>query len=150
MPFSDREEIAKLDEWLCGDVDAIALLKALADISQIADDYADGDAEGSDEMTRLLHLTLCVVPLNPFFQQNANWLVPVMSSSMHLWNASNEWDSEFGFVYRESLEQLIHVAAMLIGGQEHAASVAKDVNKFYHQDHGEEYADWLKEQEKNG
>jgi len=145
MSFSASEEMAKLDEWCQGNVDAMSLLRSLAEISQIADDYADGDTSGSDDMTRMLHLALVAVPTNPFFQAHQSWLVPVMSSSMHLWNASNDWHNEFGFVYREALEQIIHVVAMLVGGQDHAAWVAKDVNDFYHKQHGEPFEEWLAE-----
>jgi len=150
MSFSVEEEAEKLFGWCLGDKDAVVLLQTLAEISQIADDYADGDAEGSEKITRLLHLSLVSLPTNPFYLNHGKWLLPVMSSSMHLWNASNEWQNEYGFVYREALEQIIHVVALLIGGQEHAAQVAKDVNNFYHQEHGEGIEDWMKEQEKNG
>ena len=145
MPFSADEEAAKLFDWCLGDKDAVLLLQNLAEISQIADDYADKDVEGSEKITRLLHLSLVSLPTNPFFIKNLMWLVPVMSSSMHLWNASNDWKNHYGFVYREALEQIIHVVALLIGGQDHAAQVAKDVNEFYHQIHGEKYEDWMKE-----
>jgi DNA-binding FadR family transcriptional regulator len=147
MPFSDSEEAEKLHEWTLVDKDAVVLLQNLAEISQIADDYADGDADGPEKITRLLHLSLVAIPTNPFFMKHGQWLVPVMSSSMHLWNASNDWRNEYGFVYREALEQIIHVVALLTGGQEHAAQVAKDVNKFYHQIHGERIEDWMKEQQ---
>ena len=149
MSFSAEEEAAKLQEWCLGDKDAVVLLQTLAEISQIADDYADGDEKGSEKITRLLHLSLVSLPTNPFYLAHGKWLVPIMSSSMHLWNASNDWKNEYGFVYREALEQIIHVVAPLIGGQEHASKVAKGVNEFYHQKHGEKIEDWMKEQ-KNG
>jgi len=146
MSFSADEEAAKLYEWCLNDKDAVVLLQILAEISQISDDYADGDEEGSEKITRLLHLSLVSLPTNPFYLTHGKWLLPVMSSSMHLWNASNDWKNEYGFVYREALEQIIHVVALLIGGQKHAAQVAKDVNNFYHQTHGENIEDWMKEQ----
>lgn len=149
MPFSDKEEIQKLNEWCLGNSDAVFLLKSLAEVSQIADDYADGDAEGPEKITRLLHLTLITIPTNPFFIKYSHWLLPVMASSMHLWNASNDWKNEYGFVYREALEQVITIVALLVGGQEHAANVTKDVNNFYHQIHGEKLEDWIMEN-KNG
>ena len=149
MPFSDKEEIQKLNEWCLGNSDAVFLLKSLAEVSQIADDYADGDAEGPEKITRLLHLTLITIPTNPFFIKYSHWLLPVMASSMHLWNASNDWKNEYGFVYREALEQVITIVAVLVGGQEHAANVTKDVNNFYHQIHGEKLEDWIMEN-KNG
>ena len=143
--FSDSDELEQLHKWCKNDTDAVVFLKAISEVSQIADDYADGDVTGSEDMTRMLHLCLVSIPTNKFFVTNQQWLTPIMFSSMHLWNASNEWKNEFGYVYRESLEQIIHVVALLVGGQKHALEVAKEVNKFYHQDYGEKYQDWLKE-----
>lgn len=144
--FSDNDELEQLHKWCKNDSNAVVFLRVIAEISQIADDYADGDEFGSEAMTRLLHLCLVAIPSNPFYIKNQPWLMPVMSASMIMWNASNDWKNEFGFVYRESLEQIIHVVALIIGGQKHANKVAKEVNKFYHQDHGENYKNWLKEQ----
>lgn len=143
--FSDSEELDQLNRWCKNDRNAVVFLRSIAEASQIADDYADGDAVGSEEMTRLLHLCLVEIPTNQFYITNQNWLTPIMFSSMHLWNASNEWKNEFGYVYRECLEQIIHVVALICGGQKHALNVTKEVNKFYHQDHGEKYQEWLKE-----
>ena len=99
MSFLVEEEEEKLFGWCLGDKDAVVLLQNLAEISQIADDFADNDIsdeQRSEQVTRLLHLALVAVPTNPFFIKHGQWLVPVMSSSMYLWNASNEWQNEYG------------------------------------------------------
>tara|TARA_Y100000593_G_C4247810_1_gene305600 strand:+ start:221 stop:667 length:447 start_codon:yes stop_codon:yes gene_type:complete len=147
MPFSAEEEHQIYLKWCNNDEQAVKFLHDISEISQIADDFVDGDVSDSESMTRLLHLSLVSIPTNPFFLCHANWLVPIMSSSMLLWNASNGWKNEFGFVYREALEQIVGIVAGIVGGHEHAIQVTKELNEFYHQTHGEGYDNWLKEVE---
>ena len=145
MPFSAEEEHQLYVKWCKGEMQAVKFLHDISEISQIADDFVDGDVSDSESMTRLLHLSLVELPKNLFFIRYSNWLVPVMSSSMMLWNASNNWKNEFGFVYREALEQIVGIVAQICGGHEHAVQVTKELTEFYHQTHGENYDNWLEE-----
>jgi len=152
MAFKD-EEHEMFMEWACGDKNAVAFLHRLFEASQIADDFTDDDAVNKPEtMSRLLHLLLVTIPTNPFYIANQAWLLPVMVTGLQQWCASNEWaESEdenvqmFGYVYRESLEQVIGIVALLCGGDEHARSVVSDVNKFYHSKYKEDFKNWSKE-----
>ena len=48
----------------------------------------------------------------------------------------------FGYVYREAMEQIVPVVSEMCGGD--AIKVAKEINEFYHQRHGETFKDWKK------
>jgi hypothetical protein len=145
--FSHNAEQDLLLSWCQGNKQAMAYLKTLGQISQIADDFVDGDTTSSDKMTQMLKMALVDLPMNPFFAANSTSLCPLHLMAMVQWNGSNEWAKSedesvqmFGYVYREAMEQIVPVVSEMCGGD--AIKVAKEINAFYHQQHGETFNDW--------
>ena len=54
--FSHNAEKELLLKWCQGNTQAMAYLKTLGQISQIADDFVDGDTTSSDKMTQMLKM----------------------------------------------------------------------------------------------
>ncbi len=142
--FTVQDETNKLAQWCMGDRHAMQFLLHAFEVTQIADDFADGDKPErltSEYMTRLLHMSFVEIPNNPFYQAYREALWPVLSSCFLTWNATNQWEKSaartsrmFAYVNRETCEQLIHLTAYLLGGQDHARAVVLDVHAFYHGD----------------
>ncbi len=133
-------EIENLYRWCQGDEAAVRMLVSLGEVSQIADDFVDGDKPGCDSaaMSRLLLLALVNLPNNPFFEKYRAWLAPLLASALLQWDASNGWHRDprrdtriYGFVYRCALEKVIVTTAYLIAGFEHARNVEREVHEFY-------------------
>lgn len=153
--FTRREQEAFL-RWSCGNKHAAALMDNLAYISQIADDFADGDVpveQRSERMHQLLLNALVRVPENPFFQAYREWLVPVMGSAIHYWEASNSWARSerretrmYAFVYRDCLQQVLTIIAGLCGGADHARQVTLEMHEFWQVGHGQAFEEWEAEE----
>lgn len=147
--FTSEQEIAKLSEWCCGDINAVNFLVLLGKLSQLADDVADGDISASPEnIVKILHIAMVDVPLNGFYQKHSQLLLPLFSTSLMFWGNSDKWGKgdrvEYGFVYREILEQVVTMTATIIGGVNHGYRVTEDLVDFFHE--GKDIGDWQKEQ----
>jgi hypothetical protein len=133
--------------WTKGNENAVRLISGLALISQIADDFVDGDnskvtgsfLKRSDAMAEMLKATFGDVFANPFFQQFQAVLLPLILSSVTYWDASNHWtisrrvdDRMFAFVHREALERVVAMIAYLIGGWSHERTVVREMHEYYH------------------
>lgn len=126
-----KEEYEQISKWLLGNQEAIQLIVALNEAVKIADDFVDKEIEvNSNNMTRLLHLLLIDIPSNNFYMQCRGWIIPFLSTTLQLWNASNTWKLSdckktkiFGSMYKELYHFLIPHIASLIGGYEHTQKV---------------------------
>lgn len=150
MSFT-TEELQKIGVWCKGDPDAISFVMKIFEVSQIADDFVDCDApmELSKAMARLLHLALVEIPSNPFYVKYKNWFLPLFSTTILLWDATNDWAKSpntssrmFAWSYREIGEQIIIKTACITGGFEFARHVARDIHDFYHVKDEEKFEDW--------
>lgn len=149
--FTPEEELAHLQVWFLGNQSAVDLVKMIGEVSQIADDFADGDigeVDATAAMVRFLHLTMVEIPENTFYIRWSVKLLPLFITSPVLWGASDVWqksDSKitniFGYVYREVAEQVITMVAYLIGGTEHSRKVTEQFHDFYH-DEQESLEQW--------
>jgi len=157
MSFNSQEEYDKILEWCLGNKDATDFLVQIFEISQIADDFVDRDVPleqiNSAKMLQMLHLCMVDIPTNPFYLQYQRWLVPLMSTSLIIWEATETWGKSknidtkmFAYVFREITEQIIIMVANLIGGIEHSRKVARDVHDFYHIKDKESFIDWQEAQ----
>lgn len=151
------EECDKLLEWCLGDRHAADFLARVFEVSQIADDFVDRDVPADwingARMLRLLHLCLVDIPANPFYIRHSTWFTPLLSTCCMIWEATEDWrQSEepdtrmFAYTYREIGEQIVFMAARLIGGLDHARAVIRDVHAFYHVHRAEAFDKWEKEQ----
>jgi len=153
--FAEREQAAFL-RWAQGDRHAAQLMSTLAYISQIADDFVDGDVskeEASPKMVSLLAHALYQVPLNPFLRRHVQDLAPLMASSAVYWGASNKWNQDkqrearmYGFVYRDCLEQVITGIAGIIGGVDWAGQVALEQYELWHRPKIQTFEQWESEE----
>lgn len=138
-------EKEKLLAWCLGNQSAADMLWMLAEVSQIADDFVDGDTNESERMIAMLHMAMIELPLNRFYQVNFTWIAPMLINAMLHWDLSNELKESnletsrhFGYVLRESLEQIIVLVADIIGGVSHGRLVARDVHRYFHVDSPQE------------
>lgn len=148
MNFTTQDEINKLLEWCKGDQSAAQFLMSMGIISQLADDIADGDVDSSPQnIAKLLHMVMVELPSNPFYLKNTNAFIPLFSTSLHFWSNSDAWGktdkAEYGYVYREILEQVVTMTATILGGWEHANKVTNEIVHFYHQ--GKSFDEWKQE-----
>ena len=148
-----KTEQAKILEWMKGNEIAADFIWKMALMTQVADDLVDeDDIDKHHYMTKLLSLCLFEIPQNPFFKQYSDTLTPLLATSFQIWSWTDMWgagdDPElnlFGYCYREHTEQAMVMAAYLIGGQDHARWVARDMVEFYRGAGSEKFSDWLEE-----
>ena len=146
---SERDKIV---EWMRGNEAAINMILLIAEASQVADDIVDGDAgDNAAAMARLLSIAFVELPSNHFYQANIQQISALFATSIQFWALSDVWGKqdklkEFGFVYREHLEQIITLCAYIIGGQKHALWVTNDLVNFYRNNEDQDtLEEWVKE-----
>lgn len=157
--LNHNPEVEKLHAWCLGDAAAVAMLSRLGEISQIADDFVDGDKPvlPSADMARLLQLALVDIPNNPFYARYRAYLAPLLTSALTQWDAANAWARDarretriYSFVFRCALEHLIVASAYLIGGLDHARTVTREVHEFYRYSQdadGQPFEAWAQQEE---
>ena len=135
-------------KWMHGHEDAAGFLYAYGAASQALDDLCDEDTNKSENCVTVGERFLVGIFGNPFFQQHAGALVPVMLGGLMEWDLSNALhDSKnetlrtFGYVRRESGDALIVMCAYLVAGPDWARKVAIEVAEHYHSDQ-ESVEDW--------
>lgn len=153
--FGEREQAAFLD-WACGDKDAARLMNSLAQVSQIADDFADGDfvpGERSRYMHDLLLQALVAIPLNNFFLKHRDYLIPIMYASINYWEASNTWARAeqretrmYAFVYRDCLQMVFTAIAAICGGPDNARRVTREQHLLWQTPVRQTFEEWEAEE----
>jgi hypothetical protein len=157
--FTRDQEYAKALEWCKGNRAAADFLMMGFEMTQIADDFVDRDVPDhqidSGRMLRMLHLCMVDIPSNDFYRFNQAWFTPILSTSFLIWDATNHWAGHpsqdtrmFAYTWREICEQIVFMAARLIGGLDHARRVVRDVHEFYHYYHqgDENFHQWEKKE----
>jgi hypothetical protein len=144
-----KHEVDKLREWFLGNDSAVMMVVIIGALSQEVDDIEDGDG-GS--LGSVMARAIFDLSTNPFYARFRTTFEPLLLSSLLMWEASNSWAKSkhketrmYAFVWREITEQVIPVAAYLLGGHEHAVAVARDMHEHYHVD-DETYEQWESEQ----
>lgn len=134
---------------MLGNQDAIDFCYLVARMSQVADDYADGDARGAAKMVDLIAWLAIDLPKNPFYAEHRASLEPVLEMGLLYWDAADEWKKSprkesrmFGFVFREILEMAFARAALIVGGREHARKVIREMHAYYHVKNGDAFDAW--------
>jgi len=141
--------------WCKDDTAAVDFLSGLGALSQLADDFADGDVCDENlqaEMAHLLHWAIVDMPRNPFFRAYQDFLTPVMSAALLSWDASNRWAASeneptqmYAYVLRESMEQVFYSVATIIGGFDHARLVVDELHERLHVEEQQPFASWQRE-----
>jgi hypothetical protein len=143
-------EDSRLLDWMQGNHAAANFLLLAGELSQIADDFVDGDTQDSAKMHRMLHIALVDIPLNPFYQQHSLFLIPVLSTIITQWDLSNRLQNDesemhrmHAYVLREAADSLVQISAYLVSGSSQWAQVvAEQAQRFYHE---EPFEAWDKE-----
>jgi len=103
------EELLKLlnlslpaQQYLCG----------LWQFIQFMDDVIDGDTVTREQAKSVLTDVLVKIPLNPFYLQHAQVLIPVVSNALLVWNASDLMEvsgkaDERSYIYRSSFYNVL-------------------------------------------
>lgn len=113
---------------------------------QVFDDMADGDFPDREDLFACIADALVNMPANPFFQQHARTLLPLMAIALLKWRASDDAEregnpSEVSFVWRAGFYDIVLAVIQLVHGQAIAREIAHHVMNLY----GEKYADYVEE-----
>ena len=113
---------------------------------QTFDDYADGYLVERQELDATIWNTLVAMPQNQFFAQNSNILLPLLSTMVLKWQASDHVERENqasaqSYMWRAGYYELVLMAVQLVHGPSAAKSVAHKVLGMY----GETFEQYMKE-----
>lgn len=142
----DQKELLELA--CMGNTSAISFLETVGAITQVWDDLIDRDKPVSDyDINEAFMGCLINIPRNPFYRENFLDLQPVIEHVILQWITSASIEKSgvesllpITFVTRGAFNDLITRCAMIIGGQDHAQSVAVTVMNFSF--HDEVYAEY--------
>jgi hypothetical protein len=150
MDSGDRRSI--LLRWTRGDISAADFLDQMAEMVRLADDIVDEQENRQRNMVWLLSRAWTVLPFNAFYAAHGPVLGPLLNSIIIRWQQSDEFrisgdplKEQFGFVMREDIGTLTIAVASILGGYEHAKTVADEMFAVCHSGSTETVADWVKE-----
>ncbi|WP_043767472.1 hypothetical protein [Algiphilus aromaticivorans] len=146
------DEDGFLNQVLLGRRDAVLVCRMLGNISQTWDDLIDGDAVTAERVHNAFTDALLRLPALPFWQEHYAELQPLIRQAVIDWHTANTFEREasqsdkpnehelmLGFVLRDSLIALTTHCAYLVGGHEHAISVAPEIRRYFHDESIQEY-----------
>lgn len=116
------------------------------DVIQGLDDWRDNDTVDPEEKEKVIYQVMVNMPSNPFFQQYASHLLPIMSNLVLKWIAANKLEDNKeelnkAYMWRAAYYDLILEVVRLVHGYATAAMVSDYVAKMY----GESFEDYVKE-----
>jgi hypothetical protein len=128
----DGSKQLHLGEILRGNVAAIQFCEAIHQIVDTWDDLVDRDvAVSSEEINRMMYLSLIEIPRNPFYVVNQSRLTPTLSAVFMAWFAANDFEKTqneelwiLGHGCRHWLATTIVACAEIVGGYAHARAAA--------------------------
>lgn len=125
---------------------AAAWLLDLWEVSQVFDDFADGDSVPREALDAAIYASLVDMPANPFFLAHAATLSPMLASLVLKWKASDAAErngaaDEKSFVWRAAYYDMVLMVVMLCHGPRVALQAADKVMALY----GEKFEDYRKE-----
>ena len=135
-----------LTDGLSLPADAVEWLCSLYAVTQVFDDFADGDPVERADLNRALFESLVGMSLNPFFDQNRFTLRPVLALFIMKWQASDQAErggnaDEVSFVWRSGFYDVVMTVFLVVHGRENTEKNAQLIMSLY----GEKFADYRKE-----
>lgn len=123
-------------EWLCD----------LYSVTQVFDDFADGDTVERGDLNRALYASLVGMQLNPFYEANRSSIRPVLATYIMKWQASDAAErngnaNEVSFVWRAGFYDLVMLVFLIVHGREATEANAELIMSLY----GEKFEDYRKE-----
>ena len=150
LDMSDPKTHEMFLRWTKGNQDAARLLVQFCQLAREIDDLVDEHYDIQDRITSIVELSLVHVASNPFFMRFNAALSAVVFEMLTYWRLGDQWrrsnnekQQMFGFVYRESTDRLAVVIAGLVGGSDHAKSVAEELYHATHFQSPETFQDWI-------
>jgi hypothetical protein len=127
-------------------VSAQLWLYDLWDVVQGMDDWRDNDPVDAKEKEKVIYQVMVALPSNPFFQQHANHLLPLLSNAILKWCGANKLednkeDLHKAYMWRAIYYDILLEVVRLVHGYVAAAEVSDYVAKMY----GETFNDYKKE-----
>lgn len=134
------EEVLDLPE------DAIEWLIALWQVVQLFDDIVDGDKIDRDNADMAIWNALVGLPSNPFYQAHMVVLLPLVSTAILKWKASDTVElageaCATSFVWRAGYYDIVLATVQLVHGTQAAMEIGHVVLKLY----GESLDEYMKE-----
>lgn len=146
------DRLALLMKWTRGNASAADFLHQMAEMVRLADDIVDEPENRQRNVCWLLSRAWTVLPFNAFYAAHGPVLGPLLNSIIIRWQQSDEFrisddplKQQFGFVMREDIGTLTIAVASIIGGYDHAKTVADEMFAVCHSGSTETVADWVKE-----
>lgn len=135
-----------LTDGLSLPADAVDWLCDLYAITQVFDDFADGDPVDRADLNRALYSSLVGYRLNPFYMANSSVLSSVVALFIMKWQASDQAErggraNEVSFVWRAGFYDVVMTVFLICHGREATEQNAEVIMSLY----GESYADYRKE-----
>ena len=132
----------KLVSAMCGNTSAVAFVCLLARVFHLWDDLIDKDKQVSDsDINAAFTHALVTIPTNEFYQQHFWALQPIIRNAITNWHIAtqierspNESNYPIAFILRSSAVDIITACATIIGGEEHAVRVGRDIHLFAHRE----------------
>ncbi|MCK5604450.1 hypothetical protein KAR91_21345 [Candidatus Pacearchaeota archaeon] len=126
--------------------EAVDWLVMLFDVTQVFDDFADGDKVERKDFNKMIHNTLVFMPTNPFFRMNADALWPVVSNNILKWQASDAAEragkaDAMSFAWRAGFYDIVLFVYALYYGHEKATEEADAIMALY----GEKFEGYMQE-----
>jgi hypothetical protein len=135
-----------LSETLALPAEAVHWLMDVWACIQLFDDVADKDPITRHELDRVIWASLVAMPANPFFDAKKGALLPVLTTMILKWQASDiaersgQADAR-SYVWRAGYYDLVLMAVHLCHGVETATKLAPTVMNLY----GETLTEYMKE-----
>jgi hypothetical protein len=125
---------------------AIEWLLMLWHVTQVFDDFADGDAVGRENLDKAIYYSLVGMNANSFYSSYRQELTPVVANFILKWNASDTVErqgnvDERSFMWRAAYYDVIMMVVLIVHGFEKAKKIAPFVMNLY----GESFDDYKKE-----
>ena len=144
-------------KWANGNKLAADVIRHVGAACQVADDIVDERdiKDPSGKMVELVVLLAGALQTNKFYDENRKMLEPVIMTTLLSWDLANTLvagpghgtlgDRRYAFAYRELIEQVVGIIALLTGGIAHARQSLLESHAWHHVLNGESFEDYEKE-----
>jgi hypothetical protein len=144
-------------KWANGNKLAADVIRHVGAACQVADDLVDERdiKDPSGKMVELVVLLAGALQTNKFYDENRKMLEPVIMTTLLSWDLANALvagpghgtlgDRRYAFAYRELIEQIVGIIALLTGGIAHARQSLLESHAWHHVLNGESFEDYEKE-----
>lgn len=150
----DKERLLR---WFKGNQQAVDFVRKFGSALHRADDIVDEESWGVDQrgqqMAKLIYELLFGIGNDPFYLQHKAALTPALLNGLLYWDLSNDLARSpiretrmFAFVWREVVEQVLPLVAMLCGARyDEARDIALELHRLEHESPVESFDSWEEE-----